>query len=443
MLDKMEKRYQQLAAKLLRVCYQARLNEDARRHAWALDSTAPKWTKLSADDETVLGLSTLGLALLDEYGFDLAKQPDGRALSSHEIYEKCQRFDARLRSRCCGLLETRRLERLAESTVEFMHRSVFEFLSSESVLDLPCLQVDDSSSRFEPNAVLSRMYLHAIPLVTSPGKLKVSSSGSLVSLRYSMVGTQARLSMLQQFARVTFGMIKKASGGELKLAFFKQVKEHFPKPTKKSETTLALLLAAELGMTEVVLRYTPTAPEPSQAPLLYHAVGRPYTRCLLIWRLPVPPEMIKFLLSEPTRRHSPNERFNNPGEHLTPWTCWLRHMQQSKGDAEPAAAFEEITRLFVEAGADVTARLPNGVLHTSLESLIRWRILEAGSEGNKSEFLESAHIHSLAERCDEVLRMVEARRTLIVEARKMKEAKRREMQNQPKASSWVGQCTMS
>jgi hypothetical protein len=439
MLYKMEKRYQQLAAKLLRVCYQARLNEDARRQAWALDSTAPKWTKISADDETVLGLSTLGLALLDEYGFDLARPPDGRALTRHEINAKCNIFDARLRSRCCGLLETRSLEKLAESTVEFMHRSVFEFLSSEDVLDLPCLQVDDGTSRFEPNAVLSRMYLHAMPLMPNPGRLKVFASGSLVSIRHSIAGTQAGLGMLQQFAKVTLEMTRKASGGHLTLAFFKQIKEHFPKPTKKSETTLALLLAAELGMTEIVLEHAIKAPEPAHTPLLYHAVGRPYTRCLPIWRLPVPPDMIKYLLSEPPRIFSPNETFNNSGENLTPWTCWLRHMQQSKGDAEPASAFDEITRLFIETGADVTARLPNAVLHNSLESLIRWRILEAGSEGQKNEYLESTHVPPLAERCDEILRMVKAKR---LEAKRL-EAKSREIQSQPQASSTGGHCTVS
>lgn len=429
MLDKMEKRYQRLAAKLLRVCYQARLNEDARRQAWAADPTAPRRVKVSEDDETVLGLSTIGLALLDEYGFDLERPPAGRALSGPEIYAKCEMFDARLRSRCCGLLETRRLETLADSTVEFMHRSVFEFLSSENVLDLPCLQVDEGTSRFEPNAVLSRMYLHVMPLARHSARLKVCASGSLVSLRYSTAGAQARMSMLQQFSRVTFEMIQDVSDGEPTLAFFKQITGHFPKPNRKSETTLALLLAAELGMTELVLRHAATCPEPSRTPLLYHAVGRPYTRCLPIWRLPIPPEMIRHLLSGPVPRCSPNGRFNNSGDQLTPWTCWLRHMQQSKIDTEPASAFEEVTRLFVEAGADVTARLPNGVVHKSLESLIRWRILEAGSEITKGEVLGNSPAHPLAERCDQVLRMVEARRC--------------ELQNRSQGGSWVGQCIVS
>lgn len=439
MLDKMEKRYQLLAAKLLRVCYQARLNEDARRQAWAADSAAPKRSKLSADDETVLGLSTIGLALLDEYGFDLERLPDGRALSGHEIYGKCEMFDARLRSRCCGLLETRRLETLADSTVEFMHRSVFEFLSSENVLDLPCLQVDEGTSRFEPNAVLSRMYLHVMPLVTRSARLKLCASGSLVSLRYSLIGHGAKMNMLQQFSRVTFGIIPTANHGKASLAFFEQIKGHFPSPTLKRESTLALLLAAELGMTEVVLQYAAKSNEPSTTLLLHHAVGRPYTRCLPIWRLPMPPEMIKYLLSGPSPKYDPNERFYNSGDHLTPWTCWLRHMQQSKIDSEPPSAIEEITRLFIEAGADVTGRLPNSVLHKSLASLIRWRLLEAGSQLTKVEMLDNAPVHPLAKRCDDILLLVEARRHEL----RIAEAKRREVEDQPQESSWIGQCVMS
>lgn len=139
------------------------------------------------------------------------------------------------------------------------------------------------------------------------------------------------------------------------------------------------------------------------------------TRCLPIWRLPIPPEMIRYLLSGPAPKSNPNERFNNSGGHLTPWTCWLRYMQQSKIDSEPASAVEEITRLSVEAGADMTARLLNGVLYNSLESLIRWRILE------------DAPVHPLAERCDDLLRMVKAKRYEL----RMAEAKRLELQNQP------------
>lgn len=281
------------------------------------------------------------------------------------------------------------------------------------------------------------MYLHVVPLVSHAARLKACASGSLVSLRYSMAGTGARMSMLQQFSRVTFGIIKKMSDDKSSPAFFKQITGDFPRPSRKSETTLALLLAAELGMTEVVLRYVASCPEPSK--ILYHAVGRPYTRCLLIWRLPIPPEMIRYLLSGPEPKPSPNERFDNPGGHLTPWTCWLRHMQQSKIDSEPALAIEEITRLFVEAGADVTARLPNGVLHNSLESLVRWRILEAGTGRINSELLEDAPAHPLAERCDDILRMVKAKRYEL----RMAEAKRRELQNQPQESSWAAQCKMS
>lgn len=145
-----------------------------------------------------------------------------------------------------------------------MHRSVFVFLSSENVLNLRCLQIDEGTSKFEPNVVLSRMYLHVMPGVSHATRLKACASGSLVSLRYSMAGTGASMSMLPQFTRITFGMSKNTTEDKSGPAFFKQITGDFTRPSRKSEPTLALLLAAELGMTEVVLRYAASCPEPSK-----------------------------------------------------------------------------------------------------------------------------------------------------------------------------------
>ncbi|KAM0248515.1 hypothetical protein ACHAQJ_009452 [Trichoderma viride] len=93
---------------------------------------------------------------------------------------KCETLEQRLRSRCWGLLEIKRGEggpdpghdsdrcfcqfpngahdKLIDSTVEFLHRSVFEFLSTLEAWDLKILSIHDQM--FEPNSVLSCLSLH-------------------------------------------------------------------------------------------------------------------------------------------------------------------------------------------------------------------------------------------------------------------------------------------
>ncbi|RYP04282.1 hypothetical protein DL764_004545 [Monosporascus ibericus] len=185
MLNNIESRYRNQAARFLRVCYEKHVNAEAKSRAQGSSSV------------TSNGVYTLGLALLDEHEMNLGQFPVLRELPMDERERKCRVFESRLRSRCCGLLEVHQDRRcfcdacdaalfsdapdkpnygLLDSNVEFMHRTVFDFLNTPNVWDSACLQTDEPD--FDPNHVLSRMSLHLVYIyLQDKCETRVSASG--------------------------------------------------------------------------------------------------------------------------------------------------------------------------------------------------------------------------------------------------------------------------
>ncbi|KAF2820453.1 hypothetical protein CC86DRAFT_333969, partial [Ophiobolus disseminans] len=138
-LDRISPRYLTQAAKLLQICYKSRLLEIS-------DS-----------------ISTLALAWADGNNLSIPSLQSFKKQSLEEQRAKCAMLEGRLRSRCMGLLEVHRvatlhsgpLEGLVNSSVDFMHRTVFEFLNTPGIWDLDCLQTNDSG--FDATIVLSYM----------------------------------------------------------------------------------------------------------------------------------------------------------------------------------------------------------------------------------------------------------------------------------------------
>ncbi|KAF2450179.1 hypothetical protein P171DRAFT_438871 [Karstenula rhodostoma CBS 690.94] len=129
-LGRIPSRFLHQTAKLLRVCFESH--------------------SLGVEDQ----IYAFPLAWAEENEFDVEALSKFEPCSSKEQEIKCRRLEGRLRSRCMGLLEVH------DDTVEFMHRTVFEFLKSPDVWDMDCLRIDDGG--FEATAILSYMvaYLH-------------------------------------------------------------------------------------------------------------------------------------------------------------------------------------------------------------------------------------------------------------------------------------------
>lgn len=93
--EKIEPRYCEPAAKLLFICFQNQV------------STATDTPTRALGIAIRQGMYTIGLALADRYELNLAICSHSASLSLAQRKMYCEVLEARLRSRCCGLLEIR------------------------------------------------------------------------------------------------------------------------------------------------------------------------------------------------------------------------------------------------------------------------------------------------------------------------------------------------
>lgn len=337
MLDKVESRYHEQMAKMLKICYQRQVN---RGHQ---------------DKET--SIYTIALALLDNCGFDCENSDPLRSLSMSKQRGVCAPMEGRLRSRCGGLLEVRRRkvarttacfctskthDDLVHSTVEFMHRTVFEFLDSPQTWSLACLRIADAG--FNANAALSIMGVQLARLIL-PGANKSSlqpfimdaiNCGQLADNESPDSGF-AILPKLEEIA----GLLPETSS--------RPDQSQMPRPkTQFRQDNIPLLLAVESGMVNCTRYYLSRVGAASlQFPLLYHAIRKP-----LFWRaynVPSSQDVIRYLLSQECR---PNEVFKNFEElTTTPWRDWLRELHRM--DSNRFFATTAVTEEFIIGGADL------------------------------------------------------------------------------------------
>ncbi|EJT72935.1 hypothetical protein GGTG_09786 [Gaeumannomyces tritici R3-111a-1] len=164
MLQKVDARYHEEMAKILKICYQK--IQVAELHSHFTEPT----------------VYTLSLAILDGSRMDYKRAMPLKRLSLQQQRAMSASLEGRLRSRCGGLLEVRQArrcprwptssrclcrttgsahDRLAHSTVEFIHRSVYDFLERGG-LGLPSLCISDPS--FSANAAVSVMELQLASL---------------------------------------------------------------------------------------------------------------------------------------------------------------------------------------------------------------------------------------------------------------------------------------
>ncbi|KAI1409916.1 prion-inhibition and propagation-domain-containing protein [Hypoxylon sp. FL1857] len=421
-LKRIEPRYQEQAAKLLRICYQRRLYPEVEGH-----------TRNKCRIEE--GVYTLGLALVDEYGLDTTKTPDFRALSIVQRRMKCRVLEARLRSRCCGLLEIHRaegqfercfcshegggdkLDELVDSMVEFMHRSVFEFLNNPAVWNLGCLKISDPN--FEPNGVLSRMCLHLVSMsfkerdedLVETQVNQLSRESLICAKQADLAFSNSTVLILPCLSKLTLDIANSLRSRPPRpdsYPFFRKIGNRF-KSSKDAESRLALLLGVELGMINVVKHWESLGmlKRGYGYPLLYHAIDRPYTGWLPSFGFYISPEMISFLLDKGC---NPNGVFSDSAKQkTTPWILWLRIMQTAI-DQDLALLSAEITELFLAAGADV--EIPTSELGETVDSLIERRFIGSIRRGMNVEFelgLTRTQ-RSIIARCDSILQIIASRR---------------------------------
>ncbi|KAH9907534.1 hypothetical protein F4778DRAFT_545284 [Xylariomycetidae sp. FL2044] len=368
-LRRIEPRYQVQATEVLKICYQRQVSLEAQTR--------------SDDIPAFGGVPSLGMALHDDHRTGFNRSSSFQKLSVSERERMCRVLESRLRSRCCGLVEIHRRRRcfceqcdikffsedtarpdfeLLDSRVEFMHRTVFDFLSCEGIWDIDCLQTSHQPSGFEPQAALSRIYLHLMYIHLDddcPTHIDQLARDSLLyahaaDREFRGQGTPSGY----HFARVAYDIIRSSQTGETELVpahsrFFSYLRRRFD-ASRSNVSTLALLLAVELGMINMVRHWEALGvfQHVNRSLVLFHAIERSFCAQLPYLVVSWSPEMIALLLA---RGCDPNATMIDPtGQPVTPWMAWLRGLKRGRIQG-PGRVVTTVTKMFIQAGADTDA----------------------------------------------------------------------------------------
>jgi len=377
MLDNIEPRYKSHATKLLRICQQSKLKD--------------------------LPIPTLGLAIIEQNDVSLGAIPSLRQISNKEREEKCRVLEGRLRSRCCGLLELAYFRKpyefwetsaicsctcpngghvsVVDSTVEFIHRSVLEFLTLPDVWHLSCLVIKDEF--FEASAVLSCMWFYmaeAKMMRLGSRQHNFEDSTDIIKEAFRLLSatdskflnciTRVFLRYQEQLAMWVLTETKKHSSSIVTDA----IRRRWPGSSKGQMLEIIVPLAVEAGMEKFVRSFaimdlSEAAPRFQAFPLLYHALKKPYLCYIARWEPVTSNEMISYLISSGC---DPNEEFLDiSGAWKTPWTCFLEIIPKVK-TLEAFSMFSDITEIFLNGGANPKASsAPNQPsLYSTVKSLL-------------------------------------------------------------------------
>ncbi|USP76277.1 hypothetical protein yc1106_03551 [Curvularia clavata] len=400
-LESVPRAYQQDAAKLLQICYFHALK-------------ATHYERF---------VSAFSLAWAYEKDMSLDKMQDFTRFSFDEKKQKCITFETQVRSRCRGLLEVHNSlsdghwwvakdphdhYRFIDYTphVEFMHRTVFEFLGSPAALEMDCLRIRDKE--FDPVATLAYIYAYRMydsdwPLITGDECVIDEFTPLHLVSRYSpsnlpRVLDRFVLALMQPRDLYTPGTAAQnnpylpvclAGTSDDKLESFFGYSTY-----ELSREHAALLLAVELNFPSFVEDFDieefnqvqksqhPVATE--RRNLLFHAIEHPMLNSMGYYYESgyFSPEMIEILLDsgcDPNqvivRQECENEKWD---QITTPWHTWLSWIRRysytfRRLDTIPEVSF--ITAKMLEAGADLYPKIStsHGDLRVYLlEEMIDW-----------------------------------------------------------------------
>ncbi|KAL6716729.1 hypothetical protein ACLMJK_006297 [Lecanora helva] len=350
-LSKIESRYQARAIRLLRICHQhARMN-------------AP---------ET---LSTLGMALVGDSDVNISQLPVRKSLGRIERREKCVALEGRLRSRCYGLLEIKRLSNqcppnchcniwertareghdpLIDGAVIFMHRTVHDFLSTQGFIDFEQSMSEERDLECHPNVVLSYMSMQLATL-NDLSRRWLDRQG-MIDIRDALRCSQPVDGMTENDLAMIHSRLRMFVNHSFRST--KPLDECIKSDIARSDRNLGVILAVEFGLIEVVNAYEKWGMSLTRTQfavqLLYYATTRPFTTHGRFKTLRGH-VMEGCLLSKGC---DPNEKIGNCGadctiaKGMTPWKAALKLINEGI-----LSSPEELVRPFLDAGANVEAAI--------------------------------------------------------------------------------------
>ncbi|KAI0546089.1 prion-inhibition and propagation-domain-containing protein [Xylaria curta] len=366
MLMRIEPRYQEQAARLLWLLYQ--------HHS--IQGINP--------------LATMGVAAVDEW-IAAGGRTDLALNLSYQKREKCLVLEGRIRSRCCGLLEIveknvqhkdlcfcdvefdagshRHLhDKLVDSSVSFIHRSVFEFLQMPEVQDLEYLHFQ-KTRHLQPALLLSHMSLQLLRLSVEESRYKQADSYLRDALFYlDVLDPSEAFFQALPLIRGLEDVIQESSCAA-GVSVLQTVTDIMDLTVPDMACPAVLVLAVERGLVAVVQMlerasntYSESLNSLEHASLLHHAINRPCWGGLV--GLDSSPVMVAYLLASGC-----NSRLLINGS--TPWAAWVEAIKSSTRYQLYDPEVHDATRCFIEAGAAVELTLLYDTFPL-MESFARW-----------------------------------------------------------------------
>ena len=372
MLNGIEGRYRDHACKIIRICFQNQL--------------------VSATQE----LFTLGLALVDDYELEIGKLPSVSSLAANETlatlldhqrehdekYRYCTILEGRRRSHCLGLVEIKKAgsnhngscfcgdraggtdshDEIIDSTVEFMHRTVFDFFSARGTAEINH-RLEDRET-FDPSPVLSCISLHLVGLTLHRPEGARHVKDSLVHIANTSIDrcSQVELILVRLHELLVGpGILNANSGGSVHI--YGSVDARGMADLKASKLHLALFLAVEFGITGLLELYErmgwcKLSDVSLQMPLLCRVFKLPFTKTGIRGGLNGAGEgideyndIVRHMIE---RGCSPNESFlGSDGEETNPWEQLLHtHLHMIEMGC-PNAYLSSMINMFLERVVDL------------------------------------------------------------------------------------------
>ncbi|KAI6092140.1 prion-inhibition and propagation-domain-containing protein [Hypoxylon rubiginosum] len=370
MLSKVDSRYQGHCAKHLRTCYQNKLIPNAPV------------------------ISSMAMAIADHRNQGYLNDVRSKDLSINDRLLICEAFENRLRSHCCGLLEFVRPapdhqgrcfcfakykaphNTKIDSTVDFIHRSVFDFLSDPSTWQLGCLQINESC---DPIFSLANISFQLLDIARDVDQKTIFMGHTILYAIEADRLSNANGPIIDILAGLGKLLTQYPSCGVLYIAL--------------ELGTIHVLRAYQSREDPVLLRLSKETP----FPLLYHALARPYINNWIYglymahvdWDQQRLLETIEYVLSLGV---SPNEEFKiQLGKQMTPWIYWLMVLREK---IQRTASDIDIAILLINSGADL--KVCSSVLGKPLSRFCR--SISLGGENTEGKL---QHIIELSETAEE------------------------------------------
>ncbi|KAK5052771.1 hypothetical protein LTR84_002637 [Exophiala bonariae] len=336
MLGKIEPRYRTYAAKIFKLCH------------------------INSLTQADYAIPALGVSLLDQYDLDILSIPQFSPSRRNTSTNPNQELEGRLRSRCWGLVEVRLPyvqyddeETPPIASVQFMHKTVLEFLNIPEAWELGSLTVPEEE--FDASAALAFISTYLLHIYAEQTRQSACQEQIQRFVSYcSYRGGSS--SIFLEVALDRFIEVVKTLKSVYLMQNLGEYLNPSTTPTSKDRRMARLVVAVELDIyrfvqAELAINRNLTAQMSSNKSLLYHAIRRPLFRQYLGEDARLRCSTMRVLLKAGCNPNQVIRDIKTPEfDGSTGWSCFLEVVASQ--DHEDVNDVAKTFASFLGAGAD-------------------------------------------------------------------------------------------